>query len=117
MLHCIISNIGLTERYSFVSFEGKKFPFPEGKKCSTNTAQYQGKHRTTGNVKINALLLKEVLVIFFHLLPPNLSSILVDTFRNMGISEFYPHRYMNRYIYRYIDQIFLLNKVITSHYQ
>lgn len=24
MLHCIISNTGLTERYYFVSFEGKK---------------------------------------------------------------------------------------------
>lgn len=24
MLYCIISNTGLTERYSFVSFEGKK---------------------------------------------------------------------------------------------
>lgn len=24
MLHCIVSNTGLTERYSFVSFEGNK---------------------------------------------------------------------------------------------
>lgn len=73
----------------------------------------------TGSVKINAFLLKEVLVPPSHLLPPNLSSILVDNniFRNMGISEFDPHRYINRYIYIYLDQIFLFNKVIKSHYQ
>lgn len=35
----------------------------------------------------------------------------------MGISEFDPHRYINRYIYIYLDQIFLFNKVIKSHYQ
>lgn len=107
-LHYI--NTGLTERYSFVSFEGKK---------AINAAQYHGEHRTTRNVKRSAFLLKEVLVILFYLLPPNLSSISVDnnTFRNMGISQFYPHRYMNRYIYRYSDQIFLFNKAITSHYQ
>lgn len=54
-----------------------------------------------------------------HLLPPNLSSILVanNIFRNMGISESCPHTYMNRYIYKYIDQIFLFSKVIKSHYQ
>lgn len=111
MLHCVISNTGLTEREFFCAFWRKE--------SSTNTARYAGEHRTTGSVKTHPFLLKEVLVILSHLLPPNLSSILVDNniFRNMGISEFYPHRYTNRYTYGYLDQIFLFNKIIKSHYQ
>lgn len=35
----------------------------------------------------------------------------------MGISEFNPQRHMNICIYRYIEQTFLFNNVIKSHYQ
>lgn len=108
--HCIASSTGLTEDiFTWVLKERKPPQFNLISRQAQKNWEVQNKRIFTSDKACGT-----------HLLPPNLSIILVDNiiFRNLdGFLYWNVSTYLNRYFYRHLDQIFLFNSVIKPHYQ